>query len=135
MAVVPNDLKVVGGGKLEPGLMFPDETTVVFDARLQKYIDEAVAKAAVAGLPTQAAKDAATKQWAYHRAFEAQFIRLSSTPASVTLNDQGAASFLQQQIQNFKDLAVDALDQFEELTPAPAESIGDGWNSLTSLRH
>src|SRR5678816_1648825 len=112
MAVLPAALKSQNGGRLEPELLFPEELPTAVDQRLQKYIDEGVVRAT--GL-TGTDLDDAVKVWAYHRAFDAVFVRLSSQPASVTLNDQGAGSYLQQQIQNFRELSVAALEEFEEV--------------------
>jgi len=137
MSVVANDLKVAGGGRLEPSLLMPDEGSVAFDARLTAYIAEGVAKGTAAGLSAGSDLDAATKQWAYHRAFDAQFIRMSSSLSTLDLKDQGSGSFLVTQIQNFKDLAAEALAAFEELT-APAideDDVSSGWSTLQSLRH
>ena len=135
MAVTPAQLKVTGGGRLERTLMFAEENDAAFDARLQTYIDEAVAKQEVIDLATQAEKDSATKSWAYYRAFDAQFIRMSSTPSSVNLNDQGGHAYLVTQIENFKDLAAAALEDFENETEGEQPEISDGWSSIQSLRH
>jgi len=135
MAVLPADLKAANGGRIEPGTMFPEESSVALDQRLQKYIDEGLAKAVADGLSGPAEQDAATKAWAYHRAFDAVFIRLSSNPSSVTLNDQGGSSFLVTQIQNFKDLAFEALGEYDVIVEGAQPGVDTGWNTVSSLRH
>lgn len=130
MAVLPADLKAANGGRLEPSLLFPDEDATALDQRLQKYIDQGVVRAA--GL-TGTELDDAVALWAYHRAFEAVWVRLSSNPANVDLRDQGSASYLREQIQNFKDLSDAALEEFVDAVPEAAAADGD-WPAIRSHR-
>lgn len=130
MAVLPADLKAANGGRLEPSLLFPDEDATALDQRLQKYIDQGVVRAA--GL-TGTELDDAVALWAYHRAFEAVWVRLSSNPSSVQLNDQGSSQYLITQIQNFKDLSDAVLAEFEEVVDS---GIADTsvWPAIRSHR-
>lgn len=130
MAVLPADLKAANGGRIEPELMFPDESPAALDQRLQKYIDEGVVKAT--GL-TGTALDDAVKVWAYYRWADAMWIRLSSNPASVNLVDQGSSSYLQQQIQNFKDMADALLAEFDEAVET-VTATADPWVVIRSHR-
>lgn len=115
MAVAPNDLRAPKG-KVEASL-FPGEASAALDERLQAYIDDGAAKSSAL---TGAAKDAATKAWAYHRAFDAVFIRLANQPQSVSLADQGSKSYGAKQAEYFKQLAEQYGDEFSMLVVGTA---------------
>ena len=115
MAVTPAEL-LSPTGEIEGAALWPGENDAAVSARLAGYIADGVDKAARVTDPGD--NDAAVKAWAYHRAYQAVFVALSRIPSTVALNDQGSASMLVTQIQNFKDLADDKLTEFNGLLPA-----------------
>ena len=115
MAVTSNDL-LSPAGELEPAVLWPGEASSDTTARLTGYIEDGVAKAASVSDAT--ANDTAVKTWAYYRAYLAVYLRLTATPSTVALNDQGSASMLVTQIQNFRDLSDAKLTEFNRLLPA-----------------
>ena len=79
------------------------------------------------------ADDAAT-QWAYYRAFDGLYLRLSARPATAEAKDEGSRTYTQAQIDAWGVLAAEALDAYNDLV---AESEGEDANAygvITSLR-
>lgn len=114
MPVAASDLRAPKGD-IEDSL-FPGESSTAISARLQGYLDEGYTKAGEEAVAS-ADQDAAAKAWAYHRAYRAIYVRLTSNPSTISLNDQGSSSFLVTQIENMKQLADGALAVFWELVP------------------
>ena len=117
MAVTPATVRSPVG-LVEPA-MFPAEDMVALDERLAAYIAEGESHAT----PIAAAdeNDDAVKAWTYWRAFTAVFIRLSASPASVTMNDQGGKQHLVTQIENFREMAAEQRARFDALILAAAD--------------
>lgn len=113
MAVTPADL-LAPNGMLESSL-FPGEDPASLETRLNTYIVEAAARTD---------NDAAVKAWAYHRAFLAVYIRLTSKPASVEFEDQGSHSYLITQIENVYRLSQEYRDEYDRLVAAEADVVG-----------
>lgn len=91
-------------------VLFPGESAAAVTARLDAYLVDAYAKldAQAAGM-TEAERDLAAADWAYHRAYRAVETRLAAEPASATLDDQGSRTYTAAQIQQFGKLAAAKL--------------------------
>lgn len=111
MAVTPASL-LEPAGLVTPSL-FPGEGDATLTARLQAYINEGDEKTAT---------DAGIRAWAYHRAFMAVWIRLTTNPNTENFQDQGGHSFLQSQIENVKRIADEQLALFTSLTTSATTS-------------
>jgi hypothetical protein len=111
-------------GELSKGLFPEDETDQVFEDRLQSYLNSAYALLTQAAIADLALRDKGAIAYAYYRAYDAIYRRLSITPISVSLTDQGARTYSRDQIATFRNLALDWLAEWEEivpnLTPPPA---------------
>lgn len=111
-------------GQLSKGLFPEDTTEQAFEDRLQSYLNIAYSLLTQAGVVSLAERDTAALAYAYHRAYKAIHQRLSSTPISVSLTDQGARTYSRDQIATFGNLASDYWTEWEafipDLTPPPA---------------
>lgn len=119
MAVRSADLLAPSG--LVELFMFPGETQAKIEERLASSIAEAVEK----GSPS----DAATRAWAYHRAFTSVYLRLLTNPATVDVPDEGSHSILAAQINRMKELADRYLGEWlvlQEETPSVSVSLPHG---------
>lgn len=105
MAVVPASLQAPAG-ELED-VLFQGLTPVQITARLQAYIDDAVAKSALLTDATQ--RDSFTIAWAYYRAYRAQAERLAAQPASASLQGLGSMSTSVAQLDFFNRQSVEWL--------------------------
>lgn len=123
MAVTPQQL-LAPVGEIESSF-FPTDDDVT--ARLQHYVDDALAKE-----PT--ASDDAVKAWAYHRAYRAIYVAMSASPATATLNDEGSRSYLVTQIQNFRDLSDAKLREWERLIAAAEAPTSEESSGTRSVR-
>lgn len=112
MAVTPAQL-LAPQGDLEASL-FPGEATDALNMRLQGYISEGEARTS---------DDAAVRAWAYHRAFHAVYIRLTTTPHQVSFEDQGGHSYLMSQIENVYNLSRRYLEEFNALVGTDAPGV------------
>lgn len=117
MSLEPTQL-IAPEGEIEPA-MFPTDTAEQLAHRVQAYITAGTEKASADGVDAGDLDDAA-RAWAYYRAFRAVFVRLSATPSSITLNDQGGTARLLTQIVHFDKLAADYLTEYTGLVPAAA---------------
>lgn len=97
--------------------MFPQDTSDELNGRLDGYLTEAYRLSQVTALTTEQLRDEAAKAWAYHRSYNAIYLRLSAAPNSVNLDDEGSMSRDPRLIQNFATLARQWLDQFREVLP------------------
>lgn len=118
MAVAPADLKSPIG-KIDSAF-FPGEATAELDARLQQYINEAIAR--IDGDLAGTELDDATKLWAYYRAFEAVHLRMIATPASVSIQGEGSVAYTAAQIASFGTAASDYLSAFNATLEAETQS-------------
>jgi hypothetical protein len=108
-------------GKVEGSSMFPDDSSTALVTRMQAYLDEGYRRAQ--SVDDVSDKDDAARHWAYHRAFEAVFLRLASSPSSVTVQGDGSASYTASQIDHFRNLSQDELALHLELIPADAGGV------------
>lgn len=106
MSVVPSQL-IAPVGMVEL-FMFPGETQTQVETRLQAYIDEAVDEKG-------SESDAATKHWAYYRAFTQVVLRLSTQAESVDVTDEGSHSYGSRQADRLRDLAGEHLAEWNAL--------------------
>lgn len=104
--------------------MFPGDASQDLATRLSAWLLEAYARADVAALATDAAKDAAARAFAYWRAFDSVWLRMSSSPASVSLTDGGAGSvstsYTASQMDAFRRLADGEWSAFVGTVAPPA---------------
>lgn len=103
-------------GEIEKSL-FPGVTDADLTTRLNNYINEGYLKAGE--VPS---KDAAAKAWAYHRAYFAVYLRMSSEPTRSELVDQAVAAFDPAQAMRFLELARKKEDEFFVLIDVKAPS-------------
>lgn len=96
---------------------FPDDDATALADRLDTYLTAAYADPRVVALTTDAEQDAAARQWAYYRAFEAVADRVFGEAASIELSDQGARQRLISQMEYWKGERDAALNTFDALAP------------------
>lgn len=99
---------------------FPGESTETITTRLEGYLAEGAVKAAPIADP-DAAEEAAIA-WAYGRAYQAMFVRLSGAPSSVDVKDEASSQFVIAQIQNFRAMAAEQRARFDALLAAAKET-------------
>lgn len=114
-------------GEIEPA-MFPGDKAEALESRVQAYLTHGYEKATAAEV-LDADRDDAARAWAYHRAFRSVFVRLSASPASVSLDAQCSTSRTAQQIAEFGRLAAQYEAEYLGLvpvaqTPKPAPTSG-----------
>jgi hypothetical protein len=119
--LLPTDL-IAPAGYVERSL-FPGES---LEARMQAYIAEAEERG-IEDRDTIAA-------WAYHRAFRAAFLLMTSQPATRSFDDQGSSNYLITQIQNLRDESDRWLEIFNTLSE-PSPSVTEAQSRTTSMRH
>lgn len=95
-------------GELVAADLWPDDDESTVEDRLDAYLADGYVKAGAVG-------DEAARQWAYHRAYKGVYTRLLAQPSSVSLSDEGSASYTQTQIAAVGALADQALATFEGL--------------------
>ena len=107
----PADM-LVPAGLLAPS-HFPGEGPEVINTRLTGYINDGAKRA-----PDVAAERQfdAVIAWAYHLAFLAVYVRLTTSPAQADVEDQASYQYLVTQINNVKALADEWHGKFLELT-------------------
>lgn len=115
MAVAATDL-IEPRGRIT-GSMFPADDPAQLVARVQRYLDAAYTRSDVAALSSP---DEAAEHYAYARAFEAVYLRMSAEPSSVSMSDGGSGavstSYTQSQIATFKNMADAEWALFGRLT-------------------
>lgn len=114
--LTPSQLLEDGGGELAPQ-MFPGKTPADLNTLLQAFLDDGYGR-----IPTTIVGDAAdraARSWAYARANRNVASRLSRTPASVTLTNEGATTMLGEQIRTFKEAAKAYENDFNEQIANP----------------
>lgn len=121
MAVILDDL-LEPLGPIDPSF-FPD-TADDLAARLETYIDTAIAKVAAYEATLDAAyADRAVKAWALHLAFRALYLLKASGPASANLEGLGGSSTAKDQRDAFKALSEEYRLEYLVLLPeVPAHS-------------
>jgi hypothetical protein len=116
MAVLPADL-LSPAGKIDTAF-FPGEDSATLQERLQAYITEGEVRAADLSADV-AAFDSAVILWSYYRAFEAVYLRLMSTPANISIAEEGSTSYTSQQIAMFGTTANQFKASFEAALVSP----------------
>lgn len=114
MSVTAQDLKQPRG-HLERSLFPSDIDEPAFDARLTGYLTDAAAKVAEFGLVDDV--DAATKAWAYYRAYYTVGQRLLAQERAASIEGQGSNRFEQKQADGFFALASQWKGVFDGLIP------------------
>lgn len=101
-------------GEVELSL-FPGNSSTQLQARFDVYITEGYTKAP--------GNDDAARAWAYHRAYFAVYLRMSSQPINSELVDQASAVFDKDQARRFYDLSMAKEEEFNAIldlgSPAP----------------
>lgn len=117
MAVLPEDL-IQPTGELESA-WFPADDEAALEARLTAYIAEGADLSAEADDP-----DAATTAFAYWRSYEAVYLRLSGSPASVGIVGHMNRQYTQEQLRAFRTKAAEWRVVFEGFVRGASESAG-----------
>lgn len=90
-------------GDLAPEL-FPGKDAAAIDTLLQAYLTDGYSR-----VPTtvdSVTMDRAAMAWAYARAYRNVLMRLSRTPATVNITNEGSTQLLSEQIRTFAKLAT-----------------------------
>lgn len=109
-------------GDLVPEL-FPGKDSAAINALLDAFIADGVART-----PTtlsSGSQDLAVTAWSYGRAYRNVLSRMSRTPASFSLTNEGSQTVLGEQIRTFKDLAKRWESEFDTIigdAPTPDET-------------
>lgn len=122
MAVVAADIRQPKGHiepELFPALYVTPNDFTALDARLTQYITEGAAKAAA--VVDAAAKDEATKHWAYYRAYYAIYLRYLGMANSSDIPNKSAVTHDPSQADAWLALAMGELDKFTAIIP-PVET-------------
>lgn len=117
MAHTAADMLQPGGGDLTASLfpaLLPADLTTFLAAKLTEGY--ARANAAVPAL-SPADLDGAAIAWAYSRAYQAIWQRLSGSPAVVGVSGEAQRTYLASQIQTFRDLSQEYLARHEQYFP------------------
>lgn len=117
MAVAPAEL-IQPDGELEAA-WFPGEDEQTLEKRLETYLAEGAALSEEATDP-----DAATKAFGYWRAYEAVYLRLSGSPASVGVVGHMNRQYTQEQLRAFRAKAAEWRATFEGHVHGASESSG-----------
>lgn len=126
MAITAEDL-IQPTGELEPA-WFPADDEAAFEERLGAYIAEG-AEASAEAEDT----DAATRAFAYWRAYEAVYLRLSGSPASVGIVGHLNRQYTQAQVQAFRDKAAQWRSVFDGYVAGASESAGGPVSRQTAI--
>ena len=112
-------------GELSKGLFPDDASDAEFEGRLQSYLNTAYGKLDAAAVTGDVTRDNAAEAYAYFRAYDHIYRRLSATPMQVTLTDQGSRTYSRDQIAAFRNLAADYLMEWQQTVPdlTPANAI------------
>jgi hypothetical protein len=110
--MIPHPADMLAPAGLLTLSLFPGEGAEAVNTRLTSYINDGVTRA---GGGPEADYDSVLA-WAYHRAFMAVYVRLTTSPAQGEVDDAGKYQYLITQINNVKTLADEWLTRFEELT-------------------
>lgn len=122
MAVTATQL-LSPSGELDPGSLWPGESSADTTARLTGYIADGVSRVSeLSGL----AADRAVTVWAYHRAYHSVYLRLAALPSSVTINDEGSSSTTSAQMDAFRKLSAAKRDEFDEIVAEAQGEVGTG---------
>lgn len=110
---------IVPAGPLHPDL-FPGDADLA--GTISGFLDIAYESPEVLALSQEGDQDAAAYNYAMWKAYEAIFNRMSGTPLSTSLIDEGSVGYSNEQIRNFKFL----MEKYEDLyqtTIIPALSV------------
>lgn len=120
MAVVAADLLAPNGpldAKLFPGLASNELSPLIDGYILSAAQDPFVLIAD----PT--IQDRMTRLRALEYAFTAVYVRMSVEPATVSVTEKGASSYITEQLRNVKALATQYRTEFESLIPATGSGV------------
>lgn len=120
-------------GMLTIGL-FPQfvDSTDNFAVFLNALLTRSYAAATAAGVP-DATLDAAALAAAYALAYRSVWQRLSATPATASIEGEGARSYLNSQVAAFEKLAAQYQAQYDALIPPVDGALPSGARS-TAVR-
>lgn len=111
-------------GELDATVLFPDAAPVDVKARLTSYLDTAADELGSAGVDS-ARVDRGARVYAYHRAYQALFLRLSANPTTKSLTDQGSLTYSMQQLVTFDTLSKQYRAEYDAILEsglAPTQS-------------
>jgi hypothetical protein len=106
-------------GNIVPA-MFPSDSSIVMEERVDEYISAAEVEASAL---TGADLNRAVYHYVYWKAYSAAFVRMSATPTTNILADQGTIGFTQGQINSFRDLAKEHEQLFNNAVAEVNSSI------------
>lgn len=121
MPLSPTDL-LEPIGDLSPEL-FPGKDDAAIDTQLQAYLTDGYSRVPVTVLGAEV--DRAAAAWAYMRAYQNVLIRLSRTPATVSIANEGSQTVLGEQIRTFAKLATKWESEFNDIVgdaPTPDDT-------------
>jgi hypothetical protein len=113
--------------------LFPGEDSNVIEARLQGYIDFAMADERIAAQTDPTTQDKLARPYAISLVYSAVVDRLSAQPLTVTTTEKGGHGYSAEQIKTFKELRDKYWSDFLGLTvvaPALPPSQFPGTRSL-----
>jgi hypothetical protein len=133
MAITTESL-TAPAGRLASSL-FPTDDEEQFEARLEAYVADAEAKTAVI---TDAVKqEEAQLAWAYYRAYDAIYERMTTSPIEVDLDVGGRGTFSTKQIENVERIRNGYLNQFNtiiaELSALASTTVSAGTVAVESV--
>jgi hypothetical protein len=102
MALTPDNL-LEPTGDLAPEL-FPGKDSAWIDTLLAAYLADGYARTPATVVGDD--RDRAAAAWAYARAYRHVLARLSRTPATVEISNEGSTTMLSEQIRTFARLAT-----------------------------
>lgn len=91
-------------GDIAPEL-FPGKDAAALDTMLQAYLTDGYARIPATVVDT-VVRDRAAMAWSYARAYRNVLMRLSRTPATVSIANEGSQTILGEQIRTFAKLAT-----------------------------
>lgn len=106
-------------GMISP-TMFPGTDARALDARVAAYLADGYDKAATVEAGVR--QDQAARAWAYHRACEDTFVRLSAEPAALDVEAKGGHTYSVKQIEHFRTLSETYLSRFYEAVSTTSEA-------------
>jgi hypothetical protein len=102
-------------GPIDGRLLFPMEQPADVVARLNEYLAQGNAKAAVYSAATATQRDDIAYAWVLYRTYDAVLDRLANTPASFSAADEGSVTFSSKQIAVMEAKRDEALAEYTTL--------------------
>lgn len=100
---------------------FPKDSTVQFQARLDKYLAQAYADVRVVALPTEEEQNNAARAFAYYRAADAIIKRMTAIEWSAQKQGEGGKSQSKEQLDEWIKARDQYLAEFDAAVADPEE--------------